>query len=736
MAGRNGYRVAEILAVALVYFLTARIGQAFAIPPGNVTAIWLPSGLMFAWAMVRGSWIWPGIFLGAFVGNVSAYLDFSSVSGLLYCLLAGTANGFGDVVATAVMAAWVRRLTRPASPLNSLRGVGIFLLLGVVLGGLISALFGVTGLATAGFVPWTSFLYTLETWWTGASVSVVVLAPFLMALGSDEARQPMDRETAMNFAVVTLLCYLGFFGGGFDLTQWMATFLLAPALIWALMRLNQTYVLFLLIVLTGTAILSTFSVNSLFLAAERNLTLVYVQLFSGASCVLVLFLRAAAIENRLIEESLVQSEQRQSALLEAMPDLVFVLDPNGIFLEVLSPSEDLLLIPAKQILGRNQREFFPGKEAARFQEMIDLTLSSGQSQLLEYSLDLADGEHHFEGRTAAIPNYSGDRRAVTFVIRDITQHRQAQSQLRLAASVFESSGEGIVITDLDANIIDVNPAFSHITGFSREEVIGENPNILGSGRQDSEFYQAMWHALLATGQWRGEIWNRSKDGTPYVSALTIATARDADNRPTHFVGLFSDVTAAKVHEQELEHLAHYDSLTNLPNRMLLADRLKVALSHCRREGGSVAVIYIDLDGFKAINDNHGHLAGDAVLVTTAHRMRDALRDVDSLCRMGGDEFAAILTGLKHPNAFIPTVQRLLECVRKPVSYENKPLRVSASIGVTLYPQHGEADAETLLRQADMAMYRAKTDGKNQYRLYDNDHCRPSPAMGFESDLNR
>ncbi len=301
---------------------------------------------------------------------------------------------------------------------------------------------------------------------------------------------------------------------------------------------------------------------------------------------------------------------------------------------------------------------------------------------------------------------------------DVTERKQAEAKLQLAASVFGHAREGITITDAQCVIIDVNEAFTRITGYSREDAIGQNPRFLGSGRQDKAFYAAMWDTLNAQGHWTGEIWNRRKNGEVFAELITISSVHDAGGEVQQYVALFSDITALKEHQSQLEHIAHFDALTNLPNRVLLADRLHQAMAQAQRRSQHLAIAYLDLDGFKAINDQHGHKAGDQVLVTLAHRMKRALREGDSLARLGGDEFVAVLIDLEGVSACLPLVTRLLAAAAQPIQMDGVTMRVSASVGITFYPQHEEIDADQMLRQADQAMYQAKLAGKNRFQFFD------------------
>ena len=310
----------------------------------------------------------------------------------------------------------------------------------------------------------------------------------------------------------------------------------------------------------------------------------------------------------------------------------------------------------------------------------------------------------------------------------------ADDKLRLAASVFTHAREGIIITDHRSLIVDVNDAFTRITGYRRDEVLGRNPKLLNSGRQDKAFYADMWDALNREGFWCGEIWNRRQNGELYAAMLTISRVSDDHGRVQQYVALFSDITAAKEHQNQLEHIAHHDALTNLPNRVLLSDRMEQALDQANRRKQRLAVAYVDLDGFKAINDTHGHEVGDQMLLALSNRMKQVLRESDTLARLGGDEFVAVLVDLQHSTDSTQTLSRLLNAASQPVQLGELQLRVSASVGVTYYPQADEVDADKLLRQADQAMYQAKLAGKNRYHVFDDVQDRS--VRGRHESLDR
>lgn len=292
----------------------------------------------------------------------------------------------------------------------------------------------------------------------------------------------------------------------------------------------------------------------------------------------------------------------------------------------------------------------------------------------------------------------------------------ANERLELFGKMFHNSGEAILITDAERRIVAVNPAFVEITGYTAEEVAGQNPNILSSGKQSAEFYQAMWDSLNTAGQWRGEIWNRRKSGELYPQWLSIGVVKNHHGAIINYVSSFSDITQRKEAEQKIEFLAHYDSLTRLPNRALFADRLHIALLTAARSGKRAALMFLDLDKFKQINDTLGHLAGDVLLQSVAERLKVCVRESDTICRQGGDEFLILLADVGTSGDVERVAQKIIDAMSQPHDVAGKQLVVTFSIGISLYPDNG-ADSESMVKHADEAMYRAKQSGRNNYRFY-------------------
>ncbi len=301
--------------------------------------------------------------------------------------------------------------------------------------------------------------------------------------------------------------------------------------------------------------------------------------------------------------------------------------------------------------------------------------------------------------------------------RDVSERRLAETRLRLLAAVFEHSAEGIMVSDRDNRILEVNAAFSRLTGYSADEVRGNDPRLLSSGRTTAAEFEAMWQAVALTGHWQGEIWDRRKDGSYYPKWLSISTIKGPEGQIEYYIGNFVDISERKEAEEKISHLAHYDTLTDLPNRSNLKGRLEQAIAVARREGGqhSVAVMFLDLDRFKSINDTLGHHIGDALLLEVATRLRASVRESDVIARLGGDEFVVVLTGADGVAAE-RVASKILRALAEGYQIDGRSLHTTASIGIAVFPGDGES-VEALMQHADAAMYHAKASGRNNVQFF-------------------
>ena len=337
----------------------------------------------------------------------------------------------------------------------------------------------------------------------------------------------------------------------------------------------------------------------------------------------------------------------------------------------------------------------------------------------------------------SIPTLVNDDIILDGVVMDVSERREAEEQLRLAAAVFQNTQDGVLIADTQPRIIAINEAYQEITGYTQAEALGQNPSILQSGRHDRPFYQSMWASIEQTGHWQGEIWNRRKNGEIYPRWTTISAVRNDQGTVINYVGVFTDISQLKQTEARLERLAHYDPLTELPNRLLFQSRMEHALDSAYRKNEQVALLLIDLDRFKDVNDSLGHPAGDELLQKVVERIRKRLRDEDTLARLGGDEFVILLERLSNPQDAGRVAQEVIDTLVHAFRLASgAEVFISASIGISLFPDHG-GTANELTQHADAALYLAKGQGRHTYRYYTESLTRASQQrLSLEARLRR
>jgi len=422
------------------------------------------------------------------------------------------------------------------------------------------------------------------------------------------------------------------------------------------------------------------------------------------------------------ELALREQEKFFRLIAENLGDFIAVLDLEGRRI-YNSPSYQRLFGHARDLRGTDSFAEIHEEDRARIKQAFLETVRTGIGQQGDYRFVLPDGSIRWmESVGAVIRDNTGQISRVVVVARDVTERKLADSQLRIAATAFEAD-MAILVTDADMVIQRVNRAFSELTGYAAEDVIGQTPSMLSSGRHDADFYAVMWERIHRSGSWQGEIWNRRKNGEIYPQWLTIAAVRDVDGLVvTHYVATMADITERKAAEDAIRHLALYDDLTQLPNRRLLMDRLQRAVATCARSGHHGALLLIDLDNFKRLNDTHGHDHGDLLLQEVAARLKSCIREVDTAARLGGDEFVVMLSELSEN---LDEARRQAESVGEKILVALNRLYIllgkkhhsTPSIGVTLYVDQRKT-IDDLIKQADLAMYQSKAAGRNTMRFFD------------------
>lgn len=432
-----------------------------------------------------------------------------------------------------------------------------------------------------------------------------------------------------------------------------------------------------------------------------------------------------------------EARLRLAAIVESSDDAMITITREGVISTWNSGAVQLYGYTAAEAVGKPLSILIPPERAHELAEFIACIERRETVTHLETVRVCKGGRRVDVSLTVSpIPGAAESGIGASIIARDITEHRRAEAQLRLTAKVFESSTQGIFITDARMNIISVNRAFEEITGYSPEEVIGKTPRILSSGRYDKGFCSDMWRSITEHGHWQGEVWNRRKNGEIYPEWLTASAVKDEHGNVTHYISAFSDISQHKAAHERIEYLAHYDALTGFHNRTCLQELLAATIPHARGTQTKVAVLFLDLDRFKDINDSLGHAAGDALLVAFAERLRGCIRGEDAVIRLGGDEFVAILAEVKRNEHAALVAEKIIEAAAKPYLVAGQEIVETLSIGISLYPDDG-GDAGTLVRNADVAMHAAKEAGRNTYQFFSPEmNQKTSMALSLESGLRK
>ena len=422
-------------------------------------------------------------------------------------------------------------------------------------------------------------------------------------------------------------------------------------------------------------------------------------------------------ESHEFQWQLEDTQEHYAVFYDLVPVGCLTLDEKGRTLEINQAGAALLGRERTPLLGKHFMACLVEDDRYQFLNYLHQVFMSRGNLAIELRIKTPNNILRDVRLESKIMESAGHTLSCHMVMTDLSERKKADEESKLIARVIESAAEGIMVTDARKIIRSVNPAFEKTTGYTAAEAIGNTPAILKSSHHDKDFYREMWGSLNKNGQWQGEIWNRHKSGDIYPEWLSISVVKDNQQRVVHYVGIFSDAHTQEYVLERLQYLAYYDGLTGLPNRRLFLDRLNISLSHARRDKNMLAVIFIDLDHFKWINDTLGHKVGDAVLVAATACMKGCLREGDTLARLGGDEFTAILPVISHPGAASNVAKKFLACYAKPLNIDGQELRITASIGISIFPNDGE-DADSLLDRADIAMYRIKGAGRNGYSHHD------------------
>jgi len=778
--------VLKLLLLALAYFVTARLGLLIPYVGSHITLIWLPTGIAVA-AFVRWGFIsWPGIFLGALVTNYT--IDTSPL--LDVCIAIG--NSLGPLLAANLL----RRLKFNCA---LERAYDILPLVAAAASGvLISASGGVASLLAFKALPLQEAGRAWLSWWAGDFVGVLLALPLLLTISRAKIKElSAQRVEFIAWTSITLVMSLivFFFNSDENNHPLPLTFVLLPVIVWSAMRFGvMGSSLGLLIPVLIAAIATSLGLGPLYIENFQHGSFL---LMMFISTLVVLNLMVATLQagrkasdakvQRLINlyaalnqcnQAILHCECEEQLFPQVCRDAVqiggFRMAWIGLIdqqskrvIPVANFGDDIDYLEGIRISTEINDPFGRGPTGTSIREnrpvwcqdfqhdpstllwrdraarvgwgsSASLPLQRGSVTIGAFMLYAAESNAFDEAARSLLLEMATD---ISYALTQFTllaENREADDAIRIAAVTFNTQ-EGIMITRPDGEILRVNQAFQEITGYTAEEVIGKNPRIFQSGRHDPAFYQAMWSSISNSGKWMGEIWDKRKNGEIYPKSVTITAVRDIHQQVTHYVAIFRDISTLKQSEQEIHQLAFYDPLTQLPNRRLLLDRLQQTMSSSLRSGRHGALLFLDLDHFKIINDTQGHGMGDLLLIEVAHRLHTCVREDDTVARLGGDEFVVVLENLSIDAIEAAAQTELVgEKIRleldKPYVLNEFECLSTVSIGISLFHGHQESSAD-LLQHADVALYQAKMAGRNSIRFFDP-YMQTSLDMraGMEADL--
>ncbi len=700
--------------LALAYFSTAQIGLKFALVHNTVTLFWPPSGIALAALLIFGWRLFPAIIVGEFFIILTTGLPVFSALGI----------SIGNAV-EGLLGFYLLRLMDFDERMHSLRDIGMLFVFGVLLSPLVAAINGAWWIKCAVGGSWADALHTLQYWWMGDALGIALFTPLILVwLRGDalEWTQERVRGGVLIFIVLIVAGLILFL----DLPNHLIQIgLLFPVLIWISLNFDLRCVSSALLLIFFISILGLMSLD---VAHAANLE-VLINYVWGYNLLFALTSFSVAVLSA-------QRSRNEQALRLSEENLNRAQVVGGVGSWQLDVVNNRLkwTDEAYRIFGISQGtkldyETFLQKVYPDDRDLVNETWRQalqGKPYDIEHRI-LVDDKVKWVREQANLDFNADTGNAVNAIgtVRDITRQKLEESALRLAASVFESSGEAILITDEKANVVAVNHTFSGMSGYRAEEVLGKNPNILASGRHSAEFYRAMWDDLNNYGYWQGEIWDKHKGGRIYPKWTSITAVRDERGNVVNYVSISRDITEQNEAEKNIHFLAYYDVLTGLPNRTLLRDRLGQLIATSHRDKNQFALLFLDLDRFKYINDSMGHSVGDRLLQSVAQRIQENVREGDTVARLGGDEFIVLLRESGESSAAL-VAKKFLEVLSIPYDLDGQVISTRASVGISIYPDHAQ-DADTLIKSADMAMYRAKEEGRDNYKFF-------APEMNFRVDM--
>lgn len=682
------------LTVAILYFLIAVVALNFATVEDSATMLWPSSGLALAVLIRFGLRYAGGVFFGAFAASV--YIGNPSLVSILTSL--------GNTL-EPLLAVYLLRQLPFASTLYRFHDYCSLVFAGSI-GAVVSALFGALACLLAGFIPVSMFMSIAGRWWMADTLGVLLIAPFLLMISLHSYQKVIEDkkfESLLLLIVTTIIACLVMTDWNRELISGIGgTYLLIIPLTWSVLRFSQAITSIIIFEYFVFGVWGLLNQQGLFINSDLEPNLHFFWLYFVVITLVAHAIAYAVNERNTLFQAINSSKTETYVFCEGAMTFEFInqaaLDNLGIS---LSRALKLSPMDIKPLLSDTD---FNDLMTPLVTKQVDAISFETVHQRIDGSI------YPVEVTLQSVKHSNRDCYLASIV--DITERTEREYHRILGDTVCDLSPQAIMITDSNNLIIRVNPRFTQITGYSSEEIIGKNPHILSSGRHDKDFYQQLWDSLVRQGSWEGEVYNRRKNGSLYLQEAHIKVLHDAQGNIKNHIAMFRDITNERRQSKKLQYLSEHDVLTGLANRMKLEQEFEFSLTAAKRHRNKLAIIFFDLNDFKPINDEYGHMCGDNILQTTADRVRSCIRDSDMVARIGGDEFIVLMTDIDNDDAIQVLITKLKDIIAKPIVVKENTFTISASFGVAEYPEHGET-LEALLELSDSEMYKKKAETKRK-----------------------
>ncbi|MBB5016912.1 diguanylate cyclase (GGDEF)-like protein/PAS domain S-box-containing protein [Chitinivorax tropicus] len=699
----------QILAFATLYATVVVLTWHFLANQNRATSLWLPGGLALAGLMVAGLRFWPAIALGDLCGHFLLGFPTQAMSASMF-----------DTTVEAVTAAWLIQLHQPGVPPFSRLRQYVWFCASIAIANLLGDTLGMVLSWINSDIPDTLPLQQMILHWQGDVLGMLILTP-LAVLWLNPPRHWLQQERLIEAVIcfgLTILAGQIIFLGWLhqQVGQYAEDFMAFVFVAWAGVRLGRHGVSLALAILSIQALVGGMGDHSYFSQSAPVGSQANYWFFTVIITLIGMSLALALQERMQAEADLREREQRLSAMFELSPLGMARNTLDGRYVEANPALLNMVGYPLAELNRLSYWDLTPPRYASLDQHQAKLLIQQGRYGPYEKEYIHHNGQLIPVRLNGMLITGGEGERYVWSIIENITDQRHAEEEMQLASLVYTNSNEAMSVSDAKNAILAINPAFTRLTGYQRDEIVGGNTRLLRSDRHDERFYQEMSDAIRLNGQWQGEIWVKRKSGEDFVAWLGVNTILNEDGTVHRRVAQFQDISEKKKSEELIWQQANFDPLTGLPNRHMFHDRLQQEIKKSHRTGLSLALIFLDLDHFKAVNDTLGHAMGDQLLKDVASRLTATVRESDTVVRLGGDEFTLILSELEDTHIAERVARDLLARLVEPFQLGDDLTYISASIGITFYPDDA-TDVDSLIKHADQAMYAAKQRGRNRYNFF-------------------